>query len=195
MNIKNKLDSKLEAYQGRFIYEFDNQIQMNWYPKRIINYSEKSASAIELGLGHGITTDLFSKYFEKYTVIDASPAVINNFRKGFPNCEVNIIDGYFETFKSDEKFDIIIMGFVLEHVDNPDVVLEHYKQFLAPGGKIFVTVPNAEVLNRRLGHITGDLPDILKLSDHDHVCGHQRYYTLKTITDQINSHGYSFDQL
>lgn len=57
---------------------------------------------------------------------------------------------YFEEYSPDEKFDVIIMGFVLEHVDNPDLILERYRHFLKPGGRLYIAVPNAKSLNRRL---------------------------------------------
>jgi len=191
----NKLDSHLQAYQGRFIYEFDNQIQMNWYPKRILDFADADSSILELGLGHGITTDLFSQYFKKHVVIDASPAVIENFKKEFPSCKAEIVEGYFETFETKDKFDLIIMGFVMEHVDDPDIILNHFKQFLKPNGKIYITVPNAEVMNRRLGNFAGDLPDMQLLSEHDHICGHQRYFTVKTLSDQIKNNGFKVDRI
>jgi 2-polyprenyl-3-methyl-5-hydroxy-6-metoxy-1,4-benzoquinol methylase len=186
----NHLDSHLEAYQGKFIYEFDNQIQMNWYPKRIINFTDSQSSVLELGLGHGISTNFFSNYYQKYKVIDASPAVIEHFKSTFPDSDAEIIEAYFEDFESDEKFDIIILGFIMEHVEDPDVILETYKKFLKKGGKMFISVPNAEVMNRRLGNFAGDLPDMQLLSEHDLVCGHKRYYTVETLTNQIKNHGY-----
>lgn len=192
--MENKLDSHLEAYQGGFIYEFDNQIQMNWYPSRIMNFSNKSSSVLELGLGHGISAKLFSDYFKDYTVIDASKAVIENFINEFPTCKFEIIEEYFELFETNNKYDIIIMGFILEHVDDPEVILRHFKNFLKPNGKIYVTVPNSEVMNRRLGNLTGDLPDMKLLSDHDYICGHKRYYSVKTLTEQITNCGFKINR-
>jgi 2-polyprenyl-3-methyl-5-hydroxy-6-metoxy-1,4-benzoquinol methylase len=191
----NQLDSHLEAYQGKFIYEFDNQIQMNWYPKRITEFSNPESSVLELGLGHGISTNYFSFFFQHYLVIDASPAVIKNFKEAFPNCKAKIEEVYFENFESQEKFDIIILGFVLEHVDNPDIILDKYKKFLKEDGKMYISVPNAEVMNRRLGNLAGDLPNMQLLSEHDKICGHRRYYTVETLTNQIKSHGYKINRL
>jgi len=187
----NPLDTHLEAYQGKYIYEFDNQIQMNWYPGRITTFSDPESSVLELGLGHGVSTNIFSNYFKKYKVIEASPAVIDNFRKQFSQCKANVVESYFEDFESKEKFDIIILGFIMEHVDDPDLILEKYKKFLSPQGRVFISVPNAEVMNRRLGKYAGDLPNIFLLSEHDKICGHKRYYTVRTLSEQIIRHGYN----
>jgi trans-aconitate methyltransferase len=188
--MENPLDRHIKAYQGNNLYDFDNHIILNWYPKRIEKYAGDANSLLELGLGHGITTDFFSKRFERYLVLDASPAVIERFREEFPDCTADINEIYFEKFSSDERFDIIVAGFVLEHVDDPMEILCHFKQFLSEKGRMFVTVPNAEVLNRRLGHLAGMLPDIEALSEHDHLCGHKRYYTVDSLSGQVHEAGY-----
>ena len=76
----NALDDHVRAYQGENIYDFDNLIQLKWYPERIAQFSSGTASLLELGLGHGITADAFGRHFKRHVVIDASPAVIENFQ-------------------------------------------------------------------------------------------------------------------
>lgn len=193
--MKNKLDDHVVAYQGENLYDFDNTIQLKWYPQRVLQLARDPKSILELGLGHGFTTEFFSNRFDRHLVLDASPAVIKNFRKRFPGCRAEIIETYFENFVSNEKFDLIVLGFILEHVDNPVEIMRHYKRFLAPRGNVFVTVPNAEVLNRRLGHLAGMLEDMQELSDHDHMCGHKRYYTVKSLTADIRNAGYEVERM
>jgi len=82
------------------------------------------------------------------------------------------------------------LGFILEHVDNPVQIMNRYKQFLAPGGKLFIAVPNAEVLNRRLGNLAGLLPNIQALSDNDLILGHKRFYSVKTLNDDVKNAGF-----
>ena len=82
------------------------------------------------------------------------------------------------------------MGFVLEHVDDPEQILEHYKQFIAPNGRCFVTVPNSESLHRRFGHEAGLLPDMSTLGSADRALGHQRLYTVASMTKQLQNCGY-----
>jgi SAM-dependent methyltransferase len=192
--MKNILDNHVRAYEGELQYDFDNEILLNWYPQRILNFTKPTDSFMELGLGHGFTTNIFSKYFSQHLVLEGSPAVIANFKKRYPDCSCKIVETYFEEFKSDEKFDVIVMGFILEHVDDPVQILRHFKQFLAPGGKMFVSVPNAEVLNRRLGHLAGLLDDMTTLSENDLILGHQRYYTLQTLTNDVEKSGYKVER-
>jgi len=90
---------------------------------------------------------------------------------------------------------VIVCGYILEHVDDPVRILKHFRRFLAPGGRMFVTVPNAEVLNRKLGHLAGMLPDMQALSEHDRLLGHQRYYTVGTLRKDIEESGYEIRRL
>lgn len=187
------LDSFFKAYAGDNIYDFDNQVILSWYPKRVMEQVEGARSLLELGLGHGFTTTIFSSHFERHVVLDGSPAVIAAFRTSHPDCKAEIVETYFEQFETDERFDVIVMGFILEHVDDPVAIMSRFRKFLAPGGKMFVSVPNAEVLNRRLGHLAGLLPDVQMLSDNDRLLGHQRYYTLASLTEDIAAAGYAVD--
>ena len=68
--------------------------------------------------------------------------MIRRFQRNYPETQVDLVEGYFETFSSDEKFDVINMGFVLEHVDDPIGLLNRVKNWLAPGGRLFLGVPN-----------------------------------------------------
>ncbi len=191
--MENSLDKQVGAYEIQNLYEFDNKIMLNWYPGRVIEFAYEAESILELGLGHGYTTKIFSEHFKRHVVLDGSPAVVERFRKVFPDCKAQIIETYFEDFESNEKFDIIVLGFVLEHVDDPVEILSRYRQYLKVGGKLFVAVPNAQVLNRRLGNLAGVLPDIYTLSENDILLGHKRYYTVDTLHRDVKNAGYKVE--
>ena len=193
--MKNKLDQHVAAYEGQNLYDFDNEILLTWYPQRIMTLSPKADSLLELGLGHGFTTQIFSQYFKRHVVLDGSKAVIDNFKKRFPECKAEIVETFFEEFTSDERFDLIVLGFILEHVDDPKEVLKRFRKFMKPGGKIFVAVPNAEVMNRKLGHLAGLLPDMQSLSENDLLLGHKRYYTVETLTKDAKDSGYQVERM
>jgi trans-aconitate methyltransferase len=193
--MENVLDNHVRAYEGEIQYDFDNEIILNWYPRRVLNLAKGATAILELGLGHGYTTNIFSKHFSHHLVLEGSQAVINNFKGKYPDCNAKIVETYFEEFASDEKFDVIVMGFILEHVDNPNVILTHFRKFLTPTGKMFISVPNAEVLNRRLGNLMGMLPDMQALSENDHILGHKRYYTVKSLTEEIKNAGYGIERM
>jgi len=191
----NTLDNYVAAYQGDNLYDFDNEILLTWYPQRVLHHAGAARSLLELGLGHGYTADIFSRRFSRHVVLEGSPAVISNFRGRRPDCRAEIVETWFESFVTDEHFDVIVMGFILEHVDNPQLILRRFRDFLAPGGKIFLAVPNAEVLNRRLGHLAGLLDDMNTLSENDILLGHKRYYTLESLSAEVVQAGCGVDRL
>lgn len=193
--MKNKLDVHVAAYKGENIYDFDNEILLTWYPKRILMSTMDATSILELGVGHGFTTNIFSNNFDRHVVLEGSPAIIQNFKEKFPECDAEIVETYFENFYTDEKFDVIVMGFILEHVDNPHEIIRRYKHFLSPGGSIFLAVPNAEVMNRRLGYLSGILKNIETLSRNDLLLGHKRYYTVSSLSSEIVLAGYKIDKM
>lgn len=193
--MSNKLDEHVVAYQGDNLYDFDNEILLTWYPKRVVKHAGLKGSLLELGLGHGFSTDIFSKHFSEHLVLEGSPAVISNFREVHPDCSAKIELTYFEKYDSEQRFDVIVMGFILEHVDDPLHILRHYRHLLAPGGKMFVAVPNAEVMNRRLGNLAGMLDDMSALSENDHLLGHRRYYTIDSLAKEAAQAGYNVDRL
>jgi len=193
--MSNLLDKHVAAYRTDNLYDFDNKILLTWYPQRVLHHARSACSLLELGLGHGYTTDIFSKRFERHVVLEGSSAVIENFRNNYPNCGAKIVETLFESFTTDERFDLIVMGFILEHVDNPLLILNRFREFLAPGGRIFLAVPNANALNRRLGQIAGLLDDVASLSSNDILLGHKRFYTVTTLSADITQAGCGLDSL
>jgi 2-polyprenyl-3-methyl-5-hydroxy-6-metoxy-1,4-benzoquinol methylase len=184
------LDTFLGAYQDSFEFAFDNRIILNWYPRRISARCASSLRVLELGVGHGYTCNLFSRHFESYTVIDASQEVLRAFKSQFPESKAKVVECYFENFDTSERFDVIIMGFVLEHVSDPSVILRRYRDFLKPDGRCFVAVPNAASLHRRIGLAAGFLKDIFTLGRGDLALGHKRLYTVDTLDQQMKDCGY-----
>ncbi len=190
MDTSNQLDSFISAYGDGFAYSFDNDLMLNWYPTRIIEKVPASSKVLELGVGHGFTTLRFAKNFARTVVVDGSAAVIEKFRRENPECNAEIIESFFETFETEERFDVIVMGFVLEHVEDPEAVLQHFKKFLAPGGRCFIAVPNGQSMHRQLGHFAGLLDDMMSLGKGDLELGHLRQYSKATLIAQLNDSGY-----
>ncbi len=189
--MNNELDKHIIAYKGDSIYDFDNSILLNSYSERIIELTSQSSSLLELGLGHGFTAQIFSKYYTNYTILEGSSQIIKNYKRKYPTCSSTIIETFFESYETNKRFDVIVMGFILEHVDSPLDILTYYKHFLRPDGRIFIAVPNAEVMNRRLGNLMGVLPNIQELSKNDIDLGHKRYYTVDSLISQIKEAGFS----
>jgi SAM-dependent methyltransferase len=183
------LDRYSEAYRPEFAYALDNDLILQWYPHRVID-KMKGGSLLELGVGHGYSTRIFRDHFDRHVVIDGSPKIIERFRSENPDLALDLIEGFFEEFETDETFDVICMGFVLEHVDDPEFLVRRYARFLKPGGSLFVTVPNAESMHRRIGIAAGLMADLFALGEGDRLLGHQQLFSVATLTDLMKRCGY-----
>ncbi len=188
--MNENLDNYAGAYEENFKYSLDNRLILKWYPSRIVSKIH-FGSLLELGLGHGYTIDQFmdSKKISYYRILEGSKEIIELFKRDNRALNVDIIQTYFEDYDTRDRFDNIVMGFVLEHVNDPATIIVQYSKYLKPGGSLFVAVPNAEALNRRFGYEAGVLKDLEQLSASDIQLGHKRYFTLKKLTKLIHDNG------
>ena len=58
--------------------------------------------------------------------------------------------GRVEDFKTDRKYDLILLLNLIEHVEDPVGVLSKMRELLAPGGRILAKTPNHDSLDARL---------------------------------------------
>lgn len=188
--MKKDLNAVSSEYFPNSATEIENNLILNWYPQRIIERFRHASALLELGLGHGYTARIFSGACDRQVVVDGSSVVIEQFKKSTPDFKGTVVEGYFEDYTPDTKFDVIVMGFILEHVDDPDLILERYRAFLKPDGKLYVAVPNAKSLNRRLGLELGLIEDIYSLNKNDIALGHQRQYCRDTLREAVERSGY-----
>lgn len=185
------LDQYSEAYGLDSPYALDNRLILNWYPNRILRLAKSRNSLLELGIGHGYVTDVFRAMFRRHVIIEGSLEMIRKYRASSdPPGPEEIHHALFEDWESEERFDVIAMGFVLEHVDDPEAVLHKYQKSLAKHGSLFIAVPNYEALNKRLGQAAGLLDDPSRLSDEDRALGHQRLFSLASLRDLVKRAGY-----
>lgn len=147
-------------------------------------------SVLELGPAEGLMTDQIYKneaYFQEwsqgneYTIVEGSKIFADSLRGRYPKIEV--VNSYFEDYSTEKKFDNIILGHVLEHVDDPVYILQLCRQWLSDAGKIFAAVPNANSLHRQAAVKMGILKSIYDFSEKDHLHGHQRVFDMDELTN------------
>lgn len=189
------LDSVTSQYKPKAVTALENDLMLNWYPKRILKRIKRFGSLLELGLGHGFSAKLFEGHFKKQVIIEGSGVVIDLFNDEYEDFSGLIVKDYFENYQTDEKFDVIVMGFVLEHVDDPGYLLDRYREMLAVDGNIYICVPNAKSLNRRLGLELGVIRDIYDLNDNDIALGHKRQFCTDTLQELATTHNYEVTHL
>jgi SAM-dependent methyltransferase len=94
---------------------------------------------LDVGCGGGYFLRICSKLGATVQGIEPSPIAAEQARsQGIP-----VFNGMIDDFKTRKKFDIITASQVLEHVPDPVATLAKMKSLLAPGGMIWLAVPNA----------------------------------------------------
>jgi 2-polyprenyl-3-methyl-5-hydroxy-6-metoxy-1,4-benzoquinol methylase len=80
----------------------------------------------------------------------------------------------FQDFEHVDKFDVILLGEVLEHFENPVDVLKQVEKILAPDGLVIITTPNMPSLRNRLQFgLLGIFPD--NNPEHKYYFDHRRF--------------------
>src|SRR5215471_12116044 len=171
---RENLNSVTEIYSND-PFERENEIHCSNYVTKCVQYAGHCDSWLELGLGSGVVIQRLSEKFQHVSVLDGAPVLVRQYTGKYPN--VDIILTYFEDFETSERFRSIGMGFILEHVDDPAIILEKYSSLLLPGGRLFVGVPAASSIHRLLAVRAGLLDDIRTMSETDRRFGHKRYFT------------------
>jgi 2-polyprenyl-3-methyl-5-hydroxy-6-metoxy-1,4-benzoquinol methylase len=200
MSNKENLDNYDKAYDSGFKYNDEN----TWFLTRYAEYMSQSIdknkfkNILSLGIGHHIVSEILAaeldKGISKYVILEGSKSIIDKFAiKKSHKDKIEVIHTYFEDYETDEKFDVIEMGFVLEHVDEPDFIVKKFKSFLSENGRMFISVPNARSLHRLIGFEAGLLENVYKLSDYDHQLGHKRYFDLESISNMVIDSGLKID--
>ncbi len=136
-------------------------------------------NVLEMGPAEGVMTELLATTGKRMTLVEGSRLFCDDLRRRFPSAKV--VHALFEEFQPEEQFDNIILGHVLEHVQDPVDILARARHWLRPAtGRLFAAVPNARSLHRQAAVIMGLLPQEDALNEMDHHHGHRRVFNPET---------------
>lgn len=188
----NKEIKMLEGIAENSLYaEGTCQITTIKYSFQVFDKYLHGTTILELGPAEGVMTDLLYKKEYKLSVVEGSKLFSDKIKNKYP--DINVYNTLFEEFESEERFDNIILGHVLEHVDDPVAILKHIKNFLSPDGVILAAVPNARSLHRQASVIMGLLSEEVELNKLDKHHGHRRVFTPETFRNVFYQSGLKVD--
>ena len=116
--------------------------------------------------------------------VNISEKVVKSYKSGSQN--VRFICGDAETVDFGEKFDLIICGELLEHIQDSDAFIQKIKAGLNEGGHVLITIPNLASLFNRLSLLFGWQPRgvnpsrkvlLNPLTKYDYNWGHISMFT------------------
>lgn len=129
---------------------------------------------LELGPAEGHMTDALVADGYDVTVVEGSQRFCDEITSRHPS--IRVVHSVFEDFTSEPIFDTVVLGHVLEHVEDPVSILRLVRQWIAPEGRVFAAVPNARSLHRQAGVIMGLLGREDELNEADRHHGHRRVF-------------------
>jgi len=194
--MKEDLNAYQAAYTEQFPYHWDEELLLAAYARKIVERlgGQVSLRLLSLGIGGQRVSQTIRDRLDlaEYHILEGSMDIIERYRaETEPSPNVVIHRNWFEEADFGQVFDAIEMGFVLEHVDDPGLILRRFRDFLKPDGVLFVSVPNARSLHRLLGHAAGFLQDPYALSRYDLELGHKRYFDSESIAELVRASGYT----
>lgn len=157
------------------------------YTAELFKRYKKPGSVLELGPAQGLATDLLYPIFPDYSVVDASELFINLIHERHPNLDTHI--SLFEDFNPKKKYDNILIGHVLEHVEDPVAILKRCKEWKRDDGIILAAVPNSGSLHRLAGVKLGLIKTVSELNDSDLKAGHRRVYDINSFIGDFHKAG------
>lgn len=138
-------------------------------------FMSKNKKLLEIGTGAGQAINWFEE--NGFAVIGIEPdknsvELINKKLK-----QGHVISGFAEELSLKEKFDIIWLSHVFEHLIRPDLFLEKCKENLNEDGIIFIEVPNCE--NKTVLELSIDEPSTFHFSKNSlEILGKKQGYVV-----------------
>ena len=131
---KNIVSSGWKKYFGQYFWA-------RRYYAQLIKKHKKSGRVLEIGCGLGDLLHFLEENFETYG-IDISDYAIKKAKKKAKNSILKVmkakdIDAFRKNF-----FDVIVSCHLLEHLQNPDLVIAKMNQILKKDGIVLIAVPN-----------------------------------------------------
>lgn len=172
--------------ERQYAYDFDNVVRR--FMMRAFEPYFQRGKALELGCFEGDTTRLYADRFEDVTVLEAAASLIDVARERVPT-RVRFVHSTIETAQLDAEYDQIFLVHTLEHLDDAVLGLERIGKWLAPGGRLFIVVPNANAASRQIAVRMGLITHHAAVTESEHVHGHRVTYSLDTLERDVRAAG------
>lgn len=142
---------------------------------------------LDVGCGNGFLANIIKDKVKTYIGIDVSEAFVDDAKKRVVagNCEFRQIELSEFVTKTKNKFDLIFLLDVTEHIPDHDliVIFECIKSLLKPKGKLVIHTPNLDYFLERLK----DWGVLSQVTGHIAVRNFTSYQTLLRKTGYMNS--------
>lgn len=95
---------------------------------------------VDMACGEGYGTDVLATHATRVTGVDANPDAYEHARLKYTRPGVSFVRDLVDSYS--EPCDAVVFLQTIEHVEDPQAVLGHFKAMLKPGGTVYVSTPN-----------------------------------------------------
>lgn len=143
---------KFVQVKFRGSYNFDGLLPiLRTYIDWIKKYVDRSIRVLDVGCGFGYFLRLCDEQSWNTYGIDVSSFAIETARTNTKaQLYLHDIESFDERIFGENTFDLITMFDVLEHLALPGAVLREFQKILKQGGKLVITTPNLNAIERVL---------------------------------------------
>lgn len=181
--MSNKRDYNTElkdTSDHKYVYGFDFDVMHPYMIKSFEPFFRKG-NLLELGSFQGDFTSRLERHFTDITCVEASDVAIEQARKKLGS-RITFVNSLFEKVVLPRRYDNIVLTHVLEHLDDPVLVLKRINdEWLADNGRFFLVCPNANAPSRQIAVKMGLITHNAAITPAEAKHGHRRTYTLDTL--------------
>ena len=189
MTKKRNYDLEIaDTNDHKYVYGFDFDVM---HPFMIRSFSPffNDGSLLELGSFKGDFTSRFLSHFRDITCVEASDAAMTEAKQKLGK-KVKFVNSLFENAILPVCYDNIVMTHVLEHLDDPVLVLKRInEEWLKDRGRFFLVCPNGNAPSRQIAVKMGLIAHNASVTSAEAEHGHRRTYTLDTLERDVVAAG------
>jgi 2-polyprenyl-3-methyl-5-hydroxy-6-metoxy-1,4-benzoquinol methylase len=116
-----------------------HQAVYEWIAERVVG-----ECVIDMACGEGYGSDVLAASAASVVGVDANPEAHEHARLRYRRANLRFERDLVESFA--EQADAVVFLQTIEHLQDPDVVLEHYRSLVGQRGTVYVSTPNVLTL-------------------------------------------------
>jgi len=147
--------------------------------QHIVEQLLASGRLLDVGCGTGEFLTLFDPKKWKLSGVEVNSHLTTTVKKTFP--AMDILNSTIEAFITDEKFDVVTLWHVFEHISNPAIIIKKLHRLIRKDGYLIIEVPQADSVVRKL---FGRHWNLLLVPEHLY------FWTESSLSSFLSKHGF-----
>jgi 2-polyprenyl-3-methyl-5-hydroxy-6-metoxy-1,4-benzoquinol methylase len=157
---------RLAHEQSYKVFGKENHPIRHLSAKFLLDHLEANHEVMDLGCNSGELTFLLSKKVRSVTGVDHNEKLIHEAKRKYADFGISFVgeDAVSYLEKNKKKFDVLVLSHMIEHLDNPALLLQQCKKFFS---YVYIEVPDLD--RSHLNVYRTKVSSKLMYSDADHI--------------------------